>query len=109
MLEIRNPWGTMAGQYWDTTFEVGLSTLLADGDTITTDNIGTRTGLVASGSSGLSASGTLTANPDAAVARLTQALSSFAPNLEAIGTGETKFDALMQPILASSAHLFSHH
>jgi len=40
MLEIRNPWGTMAGQTWDTTFEVSLSTLLSDGDTITADNIG---------------------------------------------------------------------
>lgn len=47
MLEIRNPWGTMAGQYWDTTFEVGLSALLADGDTITTDNVGTQTAPVA--------------------------------------------------------------
>jgi hypothetical protein len=42
MLEIRNPWGTEAGQTWDTTFEVGLSTLLADGDKITADNVGTR-------------------------------------------------------------------
>jgi hypothetical protein len=36
MLEIYNPWGTWSGggQNWDTTFETGLSTLLADGDTI---------------------------------------------------------------------------
>jgi hypothetical protein len=40
MLQIRNPWGTMNGQYWDTTFEVSLATLLADGDTITVDNVG---------------------------------------------------------------------
>ncbi len=39
-LEIRNPWGTEAGQYWDTTFEVSLSTLLNDGDIITADNAG---------------------------------------------------------------------
>jgi hypothetical protein len=39
-LEIRNPWGTMSGQYWDTTFEVSLATLLAAGDTITADNVG---------------------------------------------------------------------
>jgi Putative Ig domain len=38
---IRNPWGTAAGQSWDTTFEVSLATLGADGDTITADNIGT--------------------------------------------------------------------
>jgi hypothetical protein len=43
--EIRNPWGVGTGQfagsnqYWDTTFEVSLSTLLADGDTITVDNL----------------------------------------------------------------------
>ncbi|MGD0633651.1 MAG: putative Ig domain-containing protein [Beijerinckiaceae bacterium] len=40
-LEIRNPWGTAAGQTWDTTFEVSLTTLLSDGDTITADNVGT--------------------------------------------------------------------
>jgi hypothetical protein len=36
MLEIYNPWGTSSGsgQYWDTKFEVGLSNLLAAGDTI---------------------------------------------------------------------------
>src|SRR5208282_4783930 len=42
-LEIRNPWGTEAGQNWDTTFEVSLGTLLSDGDDITADNIGTNT------------------------------------------------------------------
>jgi hypothetical protein len=40
MLEVRNPWGTEAGQTWDTTFEVSLSTLLSDKDTITVDNVG---------------------------------------------------------------------
>jgi hypothetical protein len=40
LLEIRNPWGTVKGQTWDTTFEVGLSTLLSEGDTITADNVG---------------------------------------------------------------------
>ena len=40
LLEIRNPWGTEPGQYWDTTFEVSLSTLLSDGDTITADDVG---------------------------------------------------------------------
>jgi len=43
MVEIRNPWGTESGQYWDTTFEVSLTTLLADGDTITLDNAGNGT------------------------------------------------------------------
>jgi len=40
MFEIRDPWGTASGQNWDTAFEVGLSTLLAAGDTITVDAIG---------------------------------------------------------------------
>lgn len=40
MLQVRNPWGSESWQYWDTTFEVSLSTLLADGDTITVDNVG---------------------------------------------------------------------
>ena len=43
MVEIRNPWGTEQGQTWDTTFEVSLSALLSDGDTITTDNVGAAT------------------------------------------------------------------
>jgi Calpain family cysteine protease/ALTTAQ repeat len=39
MFEIYNPWGTMSsGQYWDTTFEVSLNTLLSAGDTITVDS-----------------------------------------------------------------------
>ena len=38
-LEIRNPWGTESGQYWETTFEVSLAALLADGDTISVDNM----------------------------------------------------------------------
>jgi hypothetical protein len=49
MLEIRNPWGTATGQTWDTTFEVSLSTLLSDGDTITVDNVG-QTKTVSAGS-----------------------------------------------------------
>ena len=43
MLEIRNPWGVEAGQYWYTAFEVSLNTLLSDGDTITADNAKTAT------------------------------------------------------------------
>jgi hypothetical protein len=40
-LEVYNPWGTESGQYWDTTFEVSISTLFYVGDTITIDNVGT--------------------------------------------------------------------
>src|SRR5208337_1015406 len=44
-LELDNPWGTTTqGQNWDTTFEVSLSTLLADGDTVSIDNAGTTKG-----------------------------------------------------------------
>ncbi len=39
MLEVRNPWGTASGQYWDTTFEVGLSTLAKAGDYISVANV----------------------------------------------------------------------
>ncbi len=55
LLEIRNPWGVASGQSWDTTFEVGLSTLLADGDTVTADNAGTAT--TVSGASVMAAAG----------------------------------------------------
>jgi hypothetical protein len=65
-LEIRNPWGTQSGQYWDTTFEVSLNTLLADGDTITVDNMTVSspsvvTGALVSAASGLQASTAVTA------------------------------------------------
>ena len=55
MVEIRNPWGTEQGQTWDTTFEVSLSALLSDGDTITTDNVGAAT--TVSGASVVAAQG----------------------------------------------------
>jgi hypothetical protein len=64
LLEIRNPWGAQIGQSWDTTFEVSLSTLLADGDTITVDNMGVVppsvvTGALVSAAAGLQASATI--------------------------------------------------
>lgn len=39
MFQIRNPWGTYAGQTWLTTFEVSLSTLMSLGDSISVDNL----------------------------------------------------------------------
>ena len=39
LLELRNPWGVASKQTWNTTFEVGLSTLLGAGDIITIDNL----------------------------------------------------------------------
>ena len=116
MLEIRNPWGTMKGQYWDTTFEVSLSTLLADGDVITADNVGTKTVSAApivttqtTTQTKSAPSVTPATDADAAFARFTQAMSSFAPSLETISTGETKFDAGIESTLASPTHSFGHH
>ncbi|MBB4198770.1 hypothetical protein CCR94_08845 [Rhodoblastus sphagnicola] len=40
LLEVRNPWGSASGQYWNTTFEVSLATLQAAGDWIMTDSAG---------------------------------------------------------------------
>jgi hypothetical protein len=54
MLEIRNPWGSESWQYWDTSFEVGLSALLSAGDAISIDNAGTATSVA--GASALAAS-----------------------------------------------------
>ena len=64
MLEIYNPWGTWSGggQYWDTTFEVSLSTLLADGDTISVATNAPATG----GTSGDSSTATRTGTTDSA-------------------------------------------
>ena len=64
-LEIRNPWGTESGQYWDTTFEVSLNTLLADGDTISIDNMTASgasvvTGALVSAAAGLQANTAIT-------------------------------------------------
>jgi hypothetical protein len=65
-LEIRNPWGTEAGQTWDTTFEVSLTTLLADGDTTSVDDMTVSLpsvviGALVSAAAGLQASATVTA------------------------------------------------
>jgi hypothetical protein len=121
MLEIRNPWGTMTGQYWDTTFEVSLSTLLADGDVITADNVGTKTGAAQStttsqhttstksASSGPFGTSSDTGDSFASIARLTQAMSSFGSDLGAVGTGATQFDASAQSFLASPTNLLNHH
>lgn len=46
-LEVRNPWGTEPGQTWDTTFEVSLSTLLSDDDSIVVDNTGSSVSVAA--------------------------------------------------------------
>jgi hypothetical protein len=72
-LEIRNPWGTeSSGQYWDTTFEVSLSTLLADGDQITMDNAGTGSG---GGGGGTTVTGALVSQ--AAALQASTSVASF--------------------------------
>jgi hypothetical protein len=77
MLEIRNPWGTEVGQTWDTTFEVSLSTLLSDKDTITVDNVGqTKTTSTSSGSVGASV-GASTISLSAAASGFVQAIASL--------------------------------
>jgi len=73
MLEIRNPWGTEPGQNWDTTFEVSLSTLLADGDTITADNAG-------NGNSQSASPPTVTAQTPTQTWRFDQAVSFTLPS-----------------------------
>ena len=65
LLEIRNPWGSESWQYWDTTFEVSLNTLLGDGDTISVDNMVSAspsvvTGALASAAAGLQANASVT-------------------------------------------------
>lgn len=65
-LEIRNPWGTEVGQTWDTTFEVSLTSLLADGDTISVDDMTVSSaavviGALVSAAAGLQANAMVTA------------------------------------------------
>jgi hypothetical protein len=119
MLEIRNPWGSMAGQTWDTTFEVNLSTLLGAGDTITVDNVGTKqigsTAAVAStttspagklGSVADAGSGSLSDSAiTAAVGNLVQAIASLAP--ASSGTGSlvvAENTSAATPTLVSPIH-----
>jgi hypothetical protein len=83
MLEIRNPWGSMKGQNWDTTFEVGISTLLADGDSITVDNVGDSVGKLVQAMAGFS-------SPDA------NATASTPVHADAVATPS--------PVLASPLH-----
>jgi hypothetical protein len=93
MLEIRNPWGTMSGQSWDTTFEVGLSTLLTDGDTITADNLG-------GGSGGLGS----TSSTTVAVTKLTHAISGLQPSSAPAPLALSDPAAPSSPVLVSLPH-----
>ncbi len=118
MLEIRNPWGTMTGQTWDTTFEVNLSTLLGDGDTITVDNVGTKSsGPVTSGAvaqtgttKGVGAVADTSSSPlsnaaiTAAVGNLAQAMASLAPSSNAGSLVVAELASSASPTLASPVH-----
>jgi hypothetical protein len=82
MLEIRNPWGTEANQTYSTVFEVDLQTLLADGDSITVDNVGN------------------------SASRFAQAIAGFSPHDATVAATPVSADALpaASPVLASPVH-----
>lgn len=90
MFEIRNPWGTAAGQYWDTVFEVSLSTLLRDGDMITVDNAG---GSLAS----TSASAALGAGLHGSVAALDSSSASIAAHWSTLAAASESLAASAAP------------
>jgi hypothetical protein len=90
MLEIRNPWGTEPGQYWNTTFEVSLNTLLADGDWISADNAGTASSV--SGTSVVAAAG-LQAMSQVTSFSVTDSVVNVAAGLGAL-KAETKLSSL---------------
>jgi hypothetical protein len=100
LLEIRNPWGNETGQTWDTTFEVSLSTLLSDKDTITVDNVGQIK--TASTGSGLVAThvGAETSGLSAAASGFVQAIASLSSGGFA-STGQSQVTTTNQSTLAS--------
>lgn len=107
-LEIRNPWGTESGQSWDTTFEVSVSTLLADGDVITADNVGTNTTTLkapTTPSTGITEVGT--ASPSGSVsaaANLLIAAISSVPGTAASITTSMVAAASSHPITLANSH-----
>jgi hypothetical protein len=100
MLEIRNPWGIETGQTWDTAFEVSLSTLLSDKDTITVDNVGqTKTASAGSGLVG-TAVGADTTGLSAAASGFAQAIALL-PGGDLASTGLSQTARTNQSTLAS--------
>ncbi|WP_377296967.1 C2 family cysteine protease [Rhizobium sp. SGZ-381] len=82
MFKVYNPWGTAgASQSWRTTFEVGLSTLLAAKDVISVDNVSAAVSSVASVASKLTSSIASLTSSDAATATLAN-VSSTSPRIE---------------------------
>lgn len=98
MLQVRNPWGSAAGQYWQTTFEVSLATLLAAGDTITIDNVGDAKKLAASTTT--SSSGLKLVSD---VSDLSGAASGFVQAIASLSDGGASNVAFTQS-LASQQH-----
>jgi hypothetical protein len=84
MFEIYNPWGTYSGQYWDTTFEISLATLMADGDTI---SVATNTVPVSGGTSTVTKSSATSSMSQAA--NLFIAASASLP--DSLGAGTSAF------------------
>lgn len=100
MLQIRNPWGSAAGQYWQTTFEVSLATLLAAGDTITVDNVGDAKKVAAATtttSSGLK----LTSD----VNDLASAASGFVQAISSLSDGGSATPSFSQPLASQPQNL----
>jgi hypothetical protein len=101
MLEVRNPWGTEAGQTWDTTFEVSLATLLSDKDTITVDNVGQASKTAST------TSGTVTTKVGTGATSLSAAASSFVQAIASLssdglaGASLSQTSSATQPTLAS--------
>lgn len=80
--KIYNPWGSVsAGQSWQATFEVSLSTLLAAKDVITVDNVNAAISSVASVATKLTSSIASLTSSDAATSALTS-LASDGPKIE---------------------------
>jgi hypothetical protein len=101
MLEVRNPWGTEAGQTWDTNFEVSLSTLLADKDTITVDNVGKGTAATSTGS------GSVSTKVGADATGLSAAASSFVQAIASLSSGGLASAGLSQTTTSTTSTLAS--
>jgi hypothetical protein len=101
MLEVRNPWGTEAGQTWDTTFEVSLSTLLSDRDTITVDNVGQ------AAKTASSTSGSVTTKVGTDATSLSAAASSFVQAIASIPSGSLASASLSQTSTTTQSTLAS--
>jgi hypothetical protein len=91
-LEIRNPWGTDPGQYWDTTFEVSLTTLLADGDTISVADVPSSPGSVVTGAL-VSAAAGLQANAAVTSFSITDSMANVSAAFASLAT-DTKLTSI---------------